>query len=203
MNKYPTIKVEDVCPNCGEIRNGWELGYRNHHKVIWVACTDCGKERWVRYSVKLGKPRSLRCCSCGMKANLLAHIVKGGQNPYWKKDGRIERNGYVLIKLQPDDFFYPMVGKVGYVYEHRLVVAKALGRCLHRWELVHHKGTKYPKGSIENRSDNRYPENLQLVTDNRHKQITIMENRIGYLEKRVTLLEVENVLLKKERRVYD
>jgi len=34
----------------------------------------------------------------------------------------------------------------------------------------------------EDKADNRYPENLQLVTDDRHKQITILENHIRRLE---------------------
>ena len=76
----------------------------------------------------------------------------------------------------------------GYVQEHRLIMAKHLGRCLHRWEIVHHKGIKYPKSSIENRSDNRI-ENLQLVTDDRHKQITILERRIAYLENKLSQYE--------------
>jgi len=89
--------------------------------------------------------------------------------------------------------------KTSYVYEHRLVVAKRLGRCLHSWEIVHHKGAKYPKGSRENRSDNRYPENLQLVTDDRHKQITILENKIAHQEKRIGELEQRIILLEAER----
>jgi len=83
-------------------------------------------------------------------------------------------NGYVLVKLQPDDFFFPMVGKDGYVLEHRLVMAKHIGRCLQSWEIVHHKN------SI--RGDNR-TENLQLVTDDRHKQISILEAKIARLQK--------------------
>ncbi|MBU1067552.1 hypothetical protein KKE60_07170, partial [Patescibacteria group bacterium] len=85
----------------------------------------------------------------------------------------------------------------GYVKEHRLVMAKRLGRNLHCWEIVHHKGTKYPIGTIENKQDNRL-ENLQLVSDERHKQITILENRIKLLEERVLKLEVENSLLVSE-----
>jgi len=66
-------------------------------------------------------------------------------------------------------------------------MAKHLGRCLHPWEIVHHKnGVK---------DDNRL-ENLQLVTDDRHRQITLLENRIKFLEDRVVLLEGENELLK-------
>lgn len=171
-------------PQIGEIKIGREIGYSHNCNYIWHACVDCGKERWVR--LENNKPRSLKCKSCAEKGK------------HWKK-GKVTKSGsgYVLIWLQPDNFFHSMATKHGYVLEHRLVVAKALGRCLHRWEIVHHKGAKYPKGSKEDKADNRYPENLQLVTDDRHKQISILENRIQYLEKRITLLEAENVALKK------
>ena len=117
---------------------------------------------------------------------------------HWKGGRTKESQGYIRIMLSPDDFFYSMAQKNGYVKEHRLVVAKALGRCLHSWEIVHHKHDKYPAGSSEDKQDNRYPENLQLVTDDRHKQITILENKIKRLEKRVFELEVENAIFQKE-----
>ena len=55
-----------------------------------------------------------------------------------------------------------MVNSKGYTQEHRLVMAKHLGRCLHAWEFIHHKGITYPLGSIENKQDNRI-ENLQII----------------------------------------
>lgn len=138
-------------------------------KYIWAACPDCGAKRWV--GLRRGKPRSKVCSKC------LPQYRRGQNNSSWR-GGRTLQRGYVLLKLQPDDFFYPMADHQGYVREHRLVVAKALGRCLHLWEIVHHK-----KGYAKD--DNRYPETLQLVTDDRHKQITILETRIARLENKL------------------
>lgn len=183
-------------PNSGEIKKVWH--YRkdrpkgSYSAYVWHACVDCGKERWVQ--LRRGEPVSLRCGSCAQK---------GERGHKWGGGRAISGRGYIYIKLSPDDFFYPMANCRGYVFEHRLVVAKALSRNLHPWELVHHKGAQYPKGSKEDKQDNRYPENLQLVTDDRHNQITVLENRIKYLEKRVTLLEAENVTLKREVSLFE
>ena len=162
-------------PKIGEISIGVKW-----RKVVWAACLDCGKERWVK--LVRGKPNSSRCPICAGRS--LGKRFGGYKNHLWK-GGKKDRGGYRLIKIHPDDFFYPMAQGDGYVFEHRLVVAKSLGRCLHRWEIVHHKN--------HGRSDNRI-ENLQLFSNDRHNQITYLSERIKLLESRVTLLEAENEL---------
>lgn len=170
-------------PELGEIKRGKDIGKTSgggYGKYIWIACERCGKQRWV--TMRKGQPVSKHCKKCEGPLGADCHFWKGGR--------RTDNRGYIQIRLNRDDFFYPMVKRSGYVFEHRLVVARALGRCLHAWEIIHHKGTKYPKGSKEDKANNRYPENLQLVTDDRHKQISILEREIAYLER-------ENERLKK------
>ena len=155
------------------------------HKFIWVACLDCQKERWV--VLRKGQPQSARCRNCSPKHR---PPTFGERSPRFKTGFKIDKNGYKCVRIYPDNFFYPMAPKNGYVREHRLVVAKALGRCLHAWELVHHKHTKYPAGSNEDKQDNRI-ENLQLVSDDRHNQITILETKIKNLERQNKILKTE------------
>lgn len=155
-------------PTVGEIKKAGEVGHVSWNKYIWAACLDCKRCQWVR--LVRGKPINLRCRSCANKHN--KQIAE--KSPSWKGGRTKNSRGYIKIYLRPDDFFYPMAWKDGYVFEHRLVVAKALGRNLHPWELVHHK-----KGCAKD--DNRYPETLELITDTRHNQITILETKIDRL----------------------
>ena len=131
-------------PKIGETSGARERGYQGTGKRIWVACVDCGKERWVL--LKQGYPVSVRCRSCAGK-NLWGF---GENNPHWQGGRFVDKNGYTLIKLHPDNFFYPMTQQDGYVYEHRLVMAKHLGRCLQPWEIVHHKDGIKDNNSIDN-----------------------------------------------------
>ncbi len=186
-------------PELGEIKTARELGrsstYLNTYKYIWHACVDCGKKNWVVFVG--GKPKYDRCSSCAHKGKYPTEATRlklsqatRGKNHYNWHGGRNKTNfGYIVVKLPPDDFFYSMADTHGYVREHRLVMAKHLGRNLHSWEIVHHKN--------HIKTDNRI-ENLQLVLADRHSQITLLENRVKQLESRVTQLEAENALFKSQ-----
>lgn len=137
----------------GDIRRGKEIGYANGAaQFVWAACLDCGKERWVKFLG--GNPVSIRCLPCARR------LDRGEKNHNWKGGKHKTSQGYINIYLQPDDFFYPMAWQDGYVLEHRLVMAKKLGRCLQNWERVHHKGIRYGS-DIRNKSDN-LEDNLEL-----------------------------------------
>lgn len=197
-------------PEIGEIKHGKELGFHIKSKCIWHACIDCGKTRWVILrrirEDGVGKPASLRCRSCFGKFRSrqvnFSKFQKGKGHPRWAGGRSIDR-GYIMIRLYPDDFFYPMANSRSYVPMHRLVMAKHLGRCLQPWELVHHKDGI--------RDHNDYS-NLKLTTHGSHAIEHSKGYRAGYakglvdgrlkqieeLKQEIRLLRLDNKLLREK-----
>ena len=161
-----------------EVRRGTEIGYVSDAKFQYAPCAKCGKLRWVM--LKFGEPKSKHCRECS--GGRIPSRAMGEKHGRWN-GGKWVSQGYTMVRLYPDSSFYPMANKPNsYMLEHRLVMAQHLGRCLDSWELVHHIN--------HIRTDNRI-ENLQLISIDGHTQLTIMENRIRFLEERVAALEAE------------
>ena len=73
-------------------------------------------------------------------------IIVGDKNPRWK-GGRINNGtGYIFI-YSPE---HPYCNNRKYVFEHRLVMEKHLGRYLKPEERVHHKNSVLNDNRIEN-----------------------------------------------------
>ena len=104
----------------------------------------------------------------------------GPDGPRWR-GGRFTHHGYSYVWIAPDDPFVSMAeskrGKgengVRYALEHRIVMARHLGRCLLRHENVHHKNG--------DKLDNR-PENLELWSEHQPKGQRSKDKAIEALE---------------------
>jgi len=171
-------------PQVGEIKQGIEIGKKSKTKFIWGLCPICGVGKWNQ--LLAGKARYPRCRSCAGK----------GWIRHWERGWYKAKDGCIYILLKPNDFFFPMARSDGYIKEHRLVMAKHLGRCLHSWEIVHHKnGIK---------DDNRI-ENLELIPSiSDHMRAHTNGYKAGYKKglndgrnRRIRGLEVEIQRLKR------
>ncbi len=151
-------------PYPNEIRHGREIGRDRSRHYIWVACSCCGGYRWS--AIIKGKPESLRCRDCYAKE------LTGSSSHHWKGGKIHTQDGYVMVSLYPDDSLYllgskPKKSGASACLEHRLVMARHMGRMLYSWEVVHHKNGV--------RDDNRI-ENLELTTNKEH----IVAHNRGY-----------------------
>lgn len=88
---------------------------------------------------------------------------RGQRHHLWKGGAVIDSSGHRRVLLRKDDPFYSMVNSQGYVLEHRLAMARKLGRPLKRNETVHH---------LDGDRLNNAPDNLQLRSGRHGKGTT-------------------------------
>lgn len=183
VNKGRTFKLThartDIEAKVGDIKTGGELGMKfKEQRYIYESCPNCGNNRWVQVQTA-GK--YTKCRKCINKGKL------GDKNGRWSGGKKISQCGYIEVLLFPDDPYIKMAKKSRYVLEHRLVVAKSLGRCLEDWEIVHHRDSNPHNNSLDN---------LELIGDGKHNTMvekTLKKNsvRIQELESKVLELEAE------------
>lgn len=68
----------------------------------------------------------------------------------WKGGVVTDLNGYLLERMYPEDPYYSMAPKTQYVPQHRVVMARHLGRALTKYESVHHINGDRKGNRIEN-----------------------------------------------------
>ena len=169
---------------------------RQQHHVI-VECEDCGNERLVNvHDIRPYRVPSGLCAKCrGIAHYSQLNNKRGTQAKTYKGPKRVGVGGYIEVALFPGDEFYETMysrsskgeGYVRYVFEHRQVVAKHLGRPLQTWEHVHH---------IDGSKQNNSIENLELVDNKTHAVITALERENNRLKTeldhlRAILLELQ------------
>lgn len=129
------------------------------HEVRYCAC-GCGTPVWGKKHGKLKQYVRGHWARVHnpMKSPQTRQKFKGKGHPTWKEPGtrRIKeaRNGLVYYQIKTEE------GK--WVYEHRYIMEKLLGRKLKRNEHVHHLNGD----TLDNR-----PENLMLITHSDHSKV--------------------------------
>ena len=98
---------------------------------------------------------------------------------YKEKIFRAKKNGrfvYVSVRCPPE--FINMANADGYIFEHRLVMAKYIGRCLRKNEHVHH---------IDGNTQNNGMENLKIMPPGRHVSLHMIKTKekkiVNYIKK--------------------
>ena len=135
----------------------------------FIKCKICNKEKYYYNSAIKRKKTDIFFCSEKCHGLWMKVSQLGNKNPCWN-GGRRKRNGYVQI-LCPG---HPFADNSGYIFQHRIVVEKKLGRTLKKEEVIHHVNGNI----LDNRSENlrickNHSEHLEKYHKTRHKRRAI------------------------------
>lgn len=168
MNFYNRIVMqsrEEKCPNCNtefistkkSERGGWKKFcskkciYENQKRGKICTCKFCERNFYVAkcHLERIGRGKQGTFCSIECKSKWQSKNLNLENNPNWSGGKFTRKDGYVAIRLEGGE----------YELEHRVVMAKHIGRTLEMGEHIHHRnGIKH---------DNRI-ENLELVGVGEH-----------------------------------
>ncbi len=102
----------------------------------------------AKISVQIGRSQSF-ISDVMKKYGITPHRPMRHTHGSWK-GGRSKSGKYLTILLDRNDPFYSMTFSHGYVMEHRIVMARHLGRVLTKSETVHHINGDTTDNRIEN-----------------------------------------------------
>jgi hypothetical protein len=126
-------------------------------------CPVCKQLRFVKARSVVKKNRDCRKCAT-TKSHYDNPRIGRAENHYnWKGGINLNKQGYVVEYVKKSNLYFSMAANShragGYILQHRLVMAKHLGRCLEPFEVVHH---------INGNKQNNKIENLRLTNRNSH-----------------------------------
>jgi hypothetical protein len=194
----PRCRILTICKHCGhnflsrfsELKRykgvycSRKCYFDSRKDSILVNCVICHKQ-FKRKSLK-NKYCSRKCFNKAVKLKLIK---------YKPKLLRRINKGYILVSLNGSElFFSQMADKAGYVYEHRLIMAKHLGRCLLSYEVVHHKNGI--KGDNRLTNLELYSRSSHMTSHNKGYQDGYRQGWIDGRNNKIISLTKENITMK-------
>lgn len=200
FNRYQAVRNKTCSKECALVLNRKPRKRKpdSEKAKTLLKCELCGKEFYI-HTCYLGRNEHYYCSrQCngkvrGQEWKKFAHLGRanwtdksnqelrirmvGSNNPAWKggvtyfkKHGNYAGVVYVRSPYE----YLPMARKDGYIMEHRLVMAKHIGRLLKREEIVHH---------IDHNPSNNEISNLMLFPSNKEHKKYEWEVERNYLRR--------------------
>lgn len=145
-------------------------------KKVLMVCPECNQTRYVQRSHS--KNFTGLCRTCSSKKHCVEMPGRKGEaHPMWKGGRYIDMSGYVIVRIPESSPYYPMANTGNRIFEHRLVIAQKVGRCLLKREIVHH---------LNGLKDDNRPENLCIVDNKNHNKLSLIQ------QLRARIIELES-----------
>lgn len=173
-DKYRTPPM--ICEVCGEEFRTPQRSGKRRPKYCSMKCYGKWRAGNPEILAHLTAISAMGVAAALASENRAKRSMSMDKNPAWKGGITYKRNkgNYIGPKyIRCPKEYLPMARKDGYIMEHRLVMAKHLGRLLERTEVVHHKDHNTRNNAIEN---------LQLFSSNgEHKRVEGAARRLSRL----------------------